>query len=109
MSKPREAAATQSYYVINDTTDDGEACAIAIHRIGDSSAACFRKLVADGNFNRYLEMMRFSVNEFGYITERRLLYTYTKASATLVDHVKGDAGMLVVIVPPKVDEWPRAE
>lgn len=108
MSEPREAPATQHYYVISDSNDEGEVGAIAIHRIGDASAACFRKLVADGNFHRMLEMTRLSVNEFGYITEKRLLYSYTKASCILVDHAKGEIGTLTT-VPAKVDDLPRAE
>ena len=88
MSTLSKAAPTQSYYVISHTDEEGVVNAVAIHRLADSAAACFKKLIADGGFQRYLELTRVCVNEFGYITDRQLLYTYAKSSGTIVDHTE---------------------
>jgi hypothetical protein len=90
MSDHRKKAPTQSYYVISHTDEEGVVNAVAIHKLADSAAAYFKKLIADGDFQRYLELTRVCVNEFGYITDRRLLYTYAKSSGVIVDHMKGN-------------------
>ena len=73
----------QAYYIIRET----DSRVIAIHKIYDSACVCFHRIIQMGQFERYLEMCRIMTNEFGLTQHETTLFSYSKASQTMIDHV----------------------
>jgi hypothetical protein len=84
-SNHRIRQATQMYYMVYDKPPD-ERRIIAIHRVYESAAVCFNKLMKSGDYTRVLQLWRVCTNEFGFAVSEEPLYTYSKQLNLVINH-----------------------
>ena len=60
---------------------------IAIHKIYDSAITCFNIFMRSHGFERFLDILRVEVDEFGCVREELLMYTYSKESRQVINHI----------------------
>ena len=91
----------QAYYIIREA----DSHIIAIHKIYDSACVCFHRIIQIGQFERYLELCRIMTNEFGLAKNETTLFSYSKVSQTMIDHVMDLAAPPTHIrIPPDFDK-----
>lgn len=81
----RTRKATQVYYIIYDKPPD-ERRTISIHRVYESAATCFERIVKSGDYTRVLQLWRICTNEFGFAVSEEPLFTYSKQLNLLINH-----------------------
>ena len=81
----RTRNATQVYYILYDKPPD-ERRIIAIHRVYESAAVCFNKLMKSGDYTRVLQVWKVLTNEFGFAVAEEPLYTFSKQLNLLINH-----------------------
>jgi hypothetical protein len=75
----------QYYYIIRDALDANHV--IAIHKIYDSAIACLNRFIRLENYHRYLDMTRVGVDEFGCVAGEMLMYSYSKQTRRIINHM----------------------
>lgn len=75
----------QHYYIIRDALDANHV--IAIHKIYDSAIACFNRFIRLECFHRYIDMVRVGVDEFGCVAGEMLMYSYSKQTRRIINHM----------------------
>jgi len=75
----------QHYYFIRDAL--GANHVIAIHRIYDSAIACLNRFIRLENYHRYIDMVRVGVDEFGCTTDEMMMYSYSKQTRRIINHM----------------------
>lgn len=95
---------SKTYYLIRDAKEANHV--VAIHMIYDSAMACFQRIVNSGDFERYLDMYRVTVNEWGNVGQEYLMYSFAKHNRTLVNHmtihavdISGGTPRLMIRIP----------
>jgi hypothetical protein len=73
------------YYLIRDAKEINHV--VAIHMVYDSAMACFQRIVNGGNFERFLDMYRVTVDEWGDVRHEYLMYSFARHNRTLVNHM----------------------
>jgi hypothetical protein len=71
----------QLYYHIRDVNK-----LIAIHKIADSAKAAYQRIIKDGNYERFIELVAIEVDQFGIVLNEKLVYTYSASSAICLMH-----------------------
>lgn len=83
------------YYLIREGAN-----LMAIHRVGDSAAACFERLVREGKGERYLELIAYQTDDFGCRQIERLLYTWSRSTGIIVSHMNQEVASPKRAPPP---------
>lgn len=86
-SDHRTRRPTQAYYIIYDKPPD-ERRILAIHRVFESAATCFNKLMNSGDYTRVVQLWQVQTNEFGYAVKEVPLYTFSKQLNLLINHTQ---------------------
>ena len=92
------------YYIVRDAKEENHV--IAIHMIYDSAMACFQRIARGGAFERYVDLFRVTVNDWGEVTQELLMYSFAKHNQTLVNYmvlhtvdVSGETPRLTIRIP----------
>ncbi len=73
----------QRYFFVRDTTN-----VIAIHKIYDSAIAVFEKHIKDDNFTQYIDLIMYSVSEYGEVYNETVLRSYTREHGCVICHTE---------------------
>ena len=75
------ATMSQLYYHIRDVNK-----LLAIHKIADSAKCAYQRIIKEEKYERFIELVAIEVDQFGTVISEKLVYTYSKLSATCLMH-----------------------